>query len=368
MRLLQRKFELLFIANEAKYIQNPDLMSILLRTRGARLVEANPRDNTWSCGLNALDLQCYNPCDWKGHNLMGDMLSVLCETFATHPSYVSQAQAVLEWDDRFFWDHTMHGNMDTEPVSHEIGLQLDLPINGVDPTFNSRRTLVFPDGVSKSVIYMTSCAARVISPGPEQHAVYVRYGAAWGFYRYTKALLALRYIVGEHWSPEYARQFACMLHTSTHPDYVLTLPSRTHQVYTAAALQIEWEIETHRDMEIQTFEDQNTEMTQTQWANVLQYTPGIPSTTQTESTTAIYDSDTTATVQGELTDQESDEEQYYLDRSALARYVGQIDQEEISRFTRNINTTPLSGINNMVWAPGYDLVRPRHRLETELST
>ena len=59
---------------KAKFIQNPDIQEILLHTKNALLAEANPRDLVWGIGLDMNDPKAANPNNWKGDNLLGEVL------------------------------------------------------------------------------------------------------------------------------------------------------------------------------------------------------------------------------------------------------------------------------------------------------
>ncbi|MBP2295647.1 NADAR family protein [Azospirillum rugosum] len=59
----------------AKYSQNPDLLAILLATGNTRLVQASPIDRVWGIGLAADDPRAADPAQWRGLNLLGDILT-----------------------------------------------------------------------------------------------------------------------------------------------------------------------------------------------------------------------------------------------------------------------------------------------------
>ncbi|HRC58076.1 MAG: NADAR family protein [Myxococcales bacterium] len=65
--------------NRAKFTQSPDLLRALLATRRTELVEASPYDKIWGIGLAATDPRAQDPRKWRGHNLLGKILTSLRE-------------------------------------------------------------------------------------------------------------------------------------------------------------------------------------------------------------------------------------------------------------------------------------------------
>ncbi len=61
----------MFEACKIKFEQNPIMMSFLHDTQNAKLVEENPRDTKWSCGLSLQDEDLFNENKWKGTNWLG---------------------------------------------------------------------------------------------------------------------------------------------------------------------------------------------------------------------------------------------------------------------------------------------------------
>ncbi len=60
---------------KAKFGQNPHLMTYLLSTHEKVLVEANPRDTHWSCGISYKDTVNLMFTDrWPGKNKLGEIL------------------------------------------------------------------------------------------------------------------------------------------------------------------------------------------------------------------------------------------------------------------------------------------------------
>lgn len=59
--------------NREKY-KNSSYANLLLATRDKILVECNPRDTIWGIGLAEDDPRSLNKGDWKGQNLLGEVL------------------------------------------------------------------------------------------------------------------------------------------------------------------------------------------------------------------------------------------------------------------------------------------------------
>lgn len=61
----------------AKFVQNMDLQEKLLATGHQTLVEANPFDTYWSCGLSQADPNIVNEEKHRGNNVLGKLLMEL---------------------------------------------------------------------------------------------------------------------------------------------------------------------------------------------------------------------------------------------------------------------------------------------------
>jgi ribA/ribD-fused uncharacterized protein len=66
--------EKLVVANRAKFTQNPELQRLLLETAPKELVEASPTDTYWGVGLKKTNPKIHNKEQWKGENIMGQIL------------------------------------------------------------------------------------------------------------------------------------------------------------------------------------------------------------------------------------------------------------------------------------------------------
>ena len=61
-------------ALRAKFTQNPELAELLLNTGDNLIIEANPSDKYWSCGLSLFNADIWNPTSWIGKNTLGYLL------------------------------------------------------------------------------------------------------------------------------------------------------------------------------------------------------------------------------------------------------------------------------------------------------
>ncbi len=67
----EHRFDIVLRGNEAKFSQNHDLLTFLLNTQNAILVEASPVDRIWGIGVKADDPCAMDPVNWRGQNLLG---------------------------------------------------------------------------------------------------------------------------------------------------------------------------------------------------------------------------------------------------------------------------------------------------------
>jgi len=58
----------------AKFMQNSDILHVLLDTENKLLAEASPRDKKWSIGISTSNPNCYDVSKWTGDNLLGRIL------------------------------------------------------------------------------------------------------------------------------------------------------------------------------------------------------------------------------------------------------------------------------------------------------
>jgi ribA/ribD-fused uncharacterized protein len=60
----------------AKFTQNKHIKKVLLNTTGL-FVEAAPNDQTWGIGLDAKDAMRTPKSEWKGLNLLGNIVTLV---------------------------------------------------------------------------------------------------------------------------------------------------------------------------------------------------------------------------------------------------------------------------------------------------
>ena len=70
----RERHRIVFQANWLKFSQNNGLAKKLLRTGNAILAEANSNDVIWAIGLHADDPRAQDPNQWRGENLLGQIL------------------------------------------------------------------------------------------------------------------------------------------------------------------------------------------------------------------------------------------------------------------------------------------------------
>lgn len=67
----EKRENIVYTGNWAKFSQNPPLKEFLLRTNDKIIVEASPTDSVWGIGLSQNDPDSLNPDKWRGLNLLG---------------------------------------------------------------------------------------------------------------------------------------------------------------------------------------------------------------------------------------------------------------------------------------------------------
>lgn len=68
------KFAIVWMANFLKFSQHHDLRERLLKTGEKTLAEASPVDLVWGIGFSAKDEEALDPSQWRGKNLLGEVL------------------------------------------------------------------------------------------------------------------------------------------------------------------------------------------------------------------------------------------------------------------------------------------------------
>lgn len=68
---------IVYEGNKEKFIQNEELLQMLLDTKGTTLVEASPTDRIWGVGLAEGDPAIRRRSTWRGTNWLGEVLTKL---------------------------------------------------------------------------------------------------------------------------------------------------------------------------------------------------------------------------------------------------------------------------------------------------
>ena len=76
----EQRLDVLYEGCLAKFKQNPELKKALLSTDDLHLVEASPYDNIWGIGLDEDHPDATKPGNWKGLNLLGEVLMKVRKT------------------------------------------------------------------------------------------------------------------------------------------------------------------------------------------------------------------------------------------------------------------------------------------------
>ena len=89
----EKKCDIVYTGNLAKFSQNNDLKNYLLLTKHAVLVEAAPYDKIWGIGMSKLEKGIEDPINWKGENLLGftlmqvrSLLQYNCTKYRLYPN------------------------------------------------------------------------------------------------------------------------------------------------------------------------------------------------------------------------------------------------------------------------------------------
>ena len=70
---------ILRLSLSSQFSQNPKLLNTLLAAHPRTLVEAAPRDRLWGIGLGASNPKARNRWQWRGRNLLGEILTEVRE-------------------------------------------------------------------------------------------------------------------------------------------------------------------------------------------------------------------------------------------------------------------------------------------------
>lgn len=79
------KISIVYRGNYLKFSQNKNLYEELMNTKGMILAEASLYDCVWGIGLRGDDPRRFNQSEWRGQNLLGNILTFLREQFFINP-------------------------------------------------------------------------------------------------------------------------------------------------------------------------------------------------------------------------------------------------------------------------------------------
>lgn len=71
----KHKFNIVFAGCHAKFSQNPTILERMLATGDKEFVEASPYDKVWGIGLSENDPRAEDKREWRGQNLLGEVLT-----------------------------------------------------------------------------------------------------------------------------------------------------------------------------------------------------------------------------------------------------------------------------------------------------
>ena len=74
---MERAYDIVLQGNRAKFQQNSQFYRALTDTVGKVLVEASPTDRRWGIGLSTNNPLRWDPSQWRGTNLLGQVLTEL---------------------------------------------------------------------------------------------------------------------------------------------------------------------------------------------------------------------------------------------------------------------------------------------------
>ncbi|MEA3228970.1 MAG: NADAR family protein [Campylobacterota bacterium] len=70
----EKKEQIVYDGNYLKFSQNEKFKKYLLSTKNSLIIEANPNDTIWACGLSPNNPNLRDKTQWKGKNLLGFIL------------------------------------------------------------------------------------------------------------------------------------------------------------------------------------------------------------------------------------------------------------------------------------------------------
>lgn len=95
--------KIVYDANMAKFIQNPDLLKKLMDTGESILVEASPYDKRWGIGLGAENPFAQDRSTWQGLNWLGIIITFVRDDIKR--SSKEQGLSYQEYSENFEFDN-----------------------------------------------------------------------------------------------------------------------------------------------------------------------------------------------------------------------------------------------------------------------
>ncbi|KAI1723158.1 N-glycosidase [Ditylenchus destructor] len=87
--------QIMVIANQRKYEQNPELRRELFSTADTELVEASPTDTRWGVALSIDSPDIRDKSRWMGLNIMGRLLTKLRERLLKRPEFEAEWKEIM---------------------------------------------------------------------------------------------------------------------------------------------------------------------------------------------------------------------------------------------------------------------------------
>ena len=84
-----RRYDIVKVANRAKFSQNAELLQFLLESGSRILVEASPYDRIWGIGMKQNNRDAKDPMKWRGRNLLGFALTEVRDELADKQSAIT---------------------------------------------------------------------------------------------------------------------------------------------------------------------------------------------------------------------------------------------------------------------------------------
>lgn len=80
------RYEAMYSACRSKFTKNKEAKKALLSYPGKTFVEASPFDTIWGIGLSECDYRALDPAQWRGKNLLGQILTRLSRRITNEES------------------------------------------------------------------------------------------------------------------------------------------------------------------------------------------------------------------------------------------------------------------------------------------